>query len=164
MLLFSFYEWLPESIKNTILYKILKHNLIKGEYTNIDNIIKYCRSIEEELLNNFLTEFENTIKKYSYYDNCNVDKQIDRIWLRFMEDYHADLLKISSDMDELIQQYNLCYLLKLHKSINAKMAIISEKIRIKRETIERYEYQQKIEDEYQKRLLKQQKQNQKQYG
>ena len=71
-------------LANNILNNILKRNLTKGEYTNIDNIITYCKSIEEELLNNFLTEYEDIIKKYSYYDNCNDDKQIDRIWIRFI--------------------------------------------------------------------------------
>ena len=145
-------------LANNILNNILKRNLTKGEYTNIDNIVTYCKSIEEELLNNFLTEYEDIIKKYSYYDNCSDDKQIDRIWVRFMEDYHRDLIKISSDMDELIQQYNLSYLVKLHKSIKAKIVLINEKINTKREVVKLHEYQ--IEEEERQRQLLRQKQEQ----
>jgi hypothetical protein len=140
-------------LANNILNNILKCNLTKGEYTNIDNIITYCKSIEEELLHYFLTEYENTIKKYSYYNNCNDDKQIDRIWIRFMEDYHNDLIKISSDMDELIQQYNLSYLVKLYKSIISKITIICEKIQTKCEVIKVQECQRKIEEEHQKQKM-----------
>ena len=147
-------------LANNILNNILKRNLTKGEYTNIDNIVTYCKSIEEELLNNFLTEYEDIIKKYSYYDNCSDDKQIDRIWVRFMEDYHRDLIKISSDMDELIQQYNLSYLVKLHKSIKAKIVLINEKINTKREVVKLHEYQRKIEEEDRQRQLLRQKQEQ----
>ena len=148
-------------LANNILNNILKLNLTKGEYTNIDNIIKYCKSIEEELLNNFLTEYDNTIKKYSYYYDCNDDKQIDNIWIRFMEDYQRDLIKISSDMDELIQQYNLSYLVKLHKSIKAKIMIINERINTKQEVIKLQEYQKELEKEHQRQLLKQEQEQRK---
>ena len=144
-------------LANNILNNILKCNLTKGEYTNIDNIITYCKSIEEELLHYFLTEYENTIKKYSYYDNCNDGNQIDRIWIRFMEDYHNDLIKISSDMNELIQQYNLSYLVKLYKSIISKITIIGEKIQTKQEVIKLQECQRKIEEEHQKQKMEEQR-------
>jgi hypothetical protein len=148
-------------LANNILNNILKSNLTKGGYTNIDNIVTYCKSIEEELLNNFLTEYEDTIKKYSYYDNCNDDKQIDRIWIRFMEDYHRDLIKISSDMEELIQQYNLSYLVKLHKSIKVKILIINEKIRTKYDVIKLQEYQKELVEQEKRELLKQKEQQRK---
>ena len=74
--------------------------------------------------------------------------------------YHRDLIKISSDMDELIQQYNLSYLVKLHKSIKAKIVLINEKINTKREVVKLHEYQRKIEEEQRQRQLLRQKQEQ----
>ena len=64
-------------------------------------------------------------------------------------------------MDELIQQYNLSYLVKLHKSIKAKIVIINEKINTKREVVKLLEHQREIEKEHQIQLLKQEQKQRK---
>jgi len=145
-------------LNNNILNNTMKNKLSKGEYINIDNIITYCKSIEEELLNHFLTEFDTTIKKYRYYDNCSDDNVNDIIWVCFMEDYYRDLIKISCDMEELIQQYNLSYLTKLCKSIKNKILTIRKKIYTKYDFIKAKENQKIIKMECLKQLLREQKQ------
>lgn len=99
-------------LNNKILSNILKNSLTKGEYTNINNIITYCNSVEEQLLNYIQTEFETMIKKYIKKENLETI---------YNNNYCEDLKLFSTYINELIQQYNLNYLENIYILITTKI-------------------------------------------
>lgn len=98
-------------LNNKILINILKKSLIKGEYTIIDNIITYCQSVEDQLLNHFQIKFEEIIEK-------NIPKEDG-----YSSSYRCcqDLESLSNDINELIQSYNLNYLDNIYNLITTKL-------------------------------------------
>jgi hypothetical protein len=109
-------------LNNKILTNILKNSLTKGEYTNIDNIITYCQSVEEQLLNYFQTNFEKIIE--------NIEKNTleeDRYFSSYS--YCCQELKsLSTDINELIQSYNLNYLDNIYILITTRLNKLVEEI------------------------------------
>ena len=88
-------------LQNHILKNILISNLSKGEYEIIDNIIKYSKNIEDELIKFFQNKIENS--------NNNL----------------KTLLSIKNEINEIIDTYSLTYLNNIYELINNKIININ---------------------------------------
>jgi hypothetical protein len=90
-------------LPNNILRKLLKSNLLKGNYEIINNIIRYSYNIEEQ----FIKYFENKI------DKCNNNQN--------------KLLEIKNEIKELIEIYSLKYLNNIYEILNNIYEILNNK-------------------------------------
>ena len=93
-----------DKTSDQVLSKILRSNLQKGEYETIDDIIKYCNSIEEQVIEYFQNECDNI--EQSLYSIC---QKIDK------------LNKLNKDIDNNKTKYGLEYLQKIYDTINNKI-------------------------------------------
>ena len=99
------FEMNKDKLSNTILYNLLKTNLIKGEYTNINNIVTYCNSVNEQLIQHIQEEFETIINNYN----------------QSKEGLNKNLTELLNIIIDLIQQYNLEYLQDIYIIIKNKL-------------------------------------------
>ena len=131
-------------ISNKILKVLFKNNLIKGEYVNIDNIITYCNSVQEQLLHHIQKEFECLFNKYiedkKDWDN-NDDYLVTNNWKNWNHEewnkwicyelknkktelsckilnYEEELNNLFINVTDLICKYKLQYLEEVNVSIN----------------------------------------------
>ena len=96
-------------ISNPLLKNILKSKLTKGEYTNIDNILTYCQSVQEQLLNYFNEKYESIKKSIDDKNNYNLFN---------INYYKQKIHELFIDINELLEKYNLEYLEEIKTKIN----------------------------------------------
>lgn len=88
------FDFNVNNIKNKILEKILKNNILKGEYKIINNIIEYTNSVEKQLIEYF--------EKYTLSKNIfelkkaieNIKNLIDEYKLNYLKDIYSNLFTI----------------------------------------------------------------------
>lgn len=101
---------------NTILSTLLNNHIEKGEYLNINNIITYCKSIEEQLLKYIQDELTNLVI------NFHEDKIFERKYcvptIRKESDYvPKNLIKLSENINILIKEYKFENLKDIYSSV-----------------------------------------------
>ncbi len=110
-----------DKLNNSILSTLFSDNLTKGEYINIDNIVVYCKSIEEQLRELIQNKYESFVKQYennNWYDVlCNDHKYI----INDNDYVPLYLLNLADDINELIQKYDLKYLTDVYLLIQKKI-------------------------------------------
>ena len=88
------FDFNANNIKNKILEKMLKNNILKGEYQIINNIIEYTNSVEKQLIEYF--------EKYTLSKNIfelkkateNIKNLIDEYKLNYLKDIYSTLITI----------------------------------------------------------------------
>ena len=123
------FEMNKDKLSNTILYNLLKNNLIKGEYTNINNIITYCNSVKEQLIQHIQEEFETIINNYNQSKNFWDNTEYQENWNKISFSNDKKLKELSININELIQQYNLDYLKDIYLNIKNKLNEMNEEIK-----------------------------------
>lgn len=108
---------------NKFLSNMLNNSLLKGEYSLINNIIKYSNSVEEELIKSFQFEYEKIISSYMH------DKQTNNRSMKEWDYIPKKLSKLLEDIQILIEDYELDYLQDLYIQIFTKMHEIYEEIK-----------------------------------
>jgi hypothetical protein len=96
---------------NKYFSKVFINQFKKGEYTTIDNIDKYCKSVQERLVKCFQNEFENIKKNYAQNDTDNG-------FILKEENYvPMNLKELLKNIEILIKDYELEYLQDIHSKI-----------------------------------------------
>ena len=80
------FELKNNKLNNKIIKDILKNNIIKGEYENIDNILLYSNNIKQQLYEKIKTEYNN------YYNNYFELKKLYRIVNDIIDNYNFNIL------------------------------------------------------------------------
>lgn len=101
---------------NTFLSDIFKNHIEKGEYTIIDNIVIYNKSIQEQLINYFQTKFDKLIKIWDIKSQIKYTN----------DDFQYSLEDLSEDINILIKEYELEYLTDIYQSICNKIIEYNE--------------------------------------
>ena len=89
-----------DKIKNKILEKIFKTNIVKGEYQVIDNIIAYTNSIENQLI----CHFEEYTNSKNIYQLKMITENIKYLIDIYKLDYLNDVYIILTNLIELIEK------------------------------------------------------------
>ena len=104
-----------ENIKNKILTQILRNNLEKGEYVNIDNILEYCKSVEEQLLKYIQDEFNVMLNQYTESEKYWEDMVKGECYIP------KSLIELLINTSELVEKYKLEYLGNVRSLIDNKI-------------------------------------------
>jgi hypothetical protein len=135
-----------EKLSNKILSEILRNSIIKGEYTNIDNIITYCSEVQEQLLTYINTEYTNNISNIEKLKELSI--VIKDLIHQYNLDYLVDInLLITNKLDELVKE-------KQQLELEYKMRIDEENKQKEIRKLKYLEYKNRIDDENKQREIK----------
>jgi hypothetical protein len=101
---------------NEHLSNVINKSLVKGEYEVIDNIVKYSKSIKEQLVQYFEKKIHEIIENYE--DN----KKWEQGFKISEDEYVPNSLKVlSRNIEYLIKEYQIEYLQDIYSSLCSKI-------------------------------------------